>query len=280
MKNFLFLLSMLLPMATFSVNDFFSDANVFFKTYVDGKGRVDYAAMKAAPIGLNYIVSNVALFSLKDKDEATQKAYWINTYNILMIKSIVDHYPVAKVSEIKDVFQLEIFNAAGKRVSLDMIENNILRKQFADPRLHFVLVCAAVSCPSLADFAFFPNQLDKQLDARTRQSLNHPGFIKTNPGKKQVLVSEIFKWYKVDFDVAAPSLIEFVNRYRTEPIPAKYSVDYYSYDWSLNEKKSGTGSVTHPVFKEGNAPDDEQQFQPNTISEIKSHRFSVGKVSE
>lgn len=220
-------------------NDFFSDANLFFKTYVDEKGRVEYATLKAAPAGLNYVVSNIALFSLKGKDSSVQKAFWINAYNVLVIKSIVDHYPVSKPTDISAIFSREIFNAAGKRVSLDRIEKEILAKQFPDVRLHFVLVCAAKGCPPLANFSYKPSELDAQLNERMLLVMNDPGFIRTNPGKKRVLISEIFKWYKEDFDKAAPAVLTFINRYRKEPIPLKYSVDYYMYDWSLNEKKPG-----------------------------------------
>jgi len=126
---------------------------------------------------------------------------------------------------------------AGELLTLENIEKQKLMAVYKDPRLHFVLVCGALGCPQLADFAYWPKQLDKQIEERTRKTLNSSYFIRVDSDNKNVLLSQIFKWYASDFLDKSSSIVSFINQYRTNPIPSEYSLDYYEYDWSINIKK-------------------------------------------
>ena len=117
------------------------------------------------------------------------------------------------------------------------LENGKIRPEYKDARIHFVLVCAAKGCPKIASFAYFPGKLDQQLDAQTKKAMDDTYFIRVNKGDKKVEVSKIFEWYKEDFTNSGKTILEYVNAYRSEKIPADYAVSQYEYDWQLNVKK-------------------------------------------
>ena len=105
------------------------------------------------------------------------------------------------------------------------IENKLLREKFNDPRVHFVLVCGAIGCPPLINYAYRPDTLEKQLDAQTRSAING-NFIKVHSKKKKLEVSEIMKWYRSDFIQNGTTEIDFINTYRNEKLsedPADYA---------------------------------------------------------
>ncbi|MEM9857688.1 MAG: DUF547 domain-containing protein [Bacteroidota bacterium] len=212
-------------------NSFFDQANNFFSTYVK-EGAVDYDAITQDRSKLDALVNKIASYDLTGADKITKKAFMINAYNILAVKGIVDHYPVKSPFDIKDFFDAKHFTVAGEKMSLNILEKERLYPMTQDPRLHFVLVCAAVSCPKLADFAYVPSTLDRQLEQKTKQVLNDDEFIRVS-GKK-VKVSELFNWYANDFKSSGKSIIDYINYYRDTPLPSnKYG--YYTYDWSLNK---------------------------------------------
>src|SRR3990172_327309 len=130
------------------------------ETYVPPEGRVRYAALKQNPGDLNAFIQQLAAVSPENRPElfptpAAQMAYWINAYNAFVLHTVVEAYPVESVRDLKFGFGLLFFKrdrlvAGGRRVSLDDIEHGILRRQFADPRIHFAINCASASCPPLA----------------------------------------------------------------------------------------------------------------------------------
>ncbi|MEM9391359.1 MAG: DUF547 domain-containing protein [Bacteroidota bacterium] len=229
MKRLVFLL-LLISGNGFAQVDFFQSANAFFSINVKN-GNVAYASIKAKPEQLNNLVNAIASFDLKSADAKTNKAFMINAYNLLAIKGIVDNYPVKSPFDVKDFFDAKRYTVAGEKMSLNILEKEKLYPMSKDPRLHFVLVCAAVSCPKLADFAYVPAKLESQIESKTKEVLNDDEFIRIRGNKAQV--SEIFNWYANDFKSEGQSVAEFINLYRTDPLPSK-KVGFYTYDWSLN----------------------------------------------
>ena len=169
-------------------------------------------------------------------DEKTTKAFFINAYNILMIHAIVEKYPVKSPMDIAGVFDKTKYAIAGTMLTLNDIENKMIRAKYNDARIHFVLVCGANGCPPITDFAYTPEKLDQQLDQQTKLAINNPNFIKVNVKSKKVELSQIFEWYKEDFIMDKSSYIDFINKFRTEPIPSNFKVAFYTYDWSLNKQ--------------------------------------------
>ena len=158
---------------------------------------------------------------------------WINTYNLLVIHTVIQNYPLKSPLDVKGFFDKKTHQIAGRSITLNDIENNLLRNTFQDPRLHFVLVCGAKGCPPLVSEAYRPSRLEEQLSRQTKLAINGT-FIKVNSKKKKVQVSQIMEWYKTDF-LLNGNEIEFLNLYLKEPLPATYKLAYFPYDWNLNE---------------------------------------------
>ncbi|GMN09927.1 hypothetical protein MTsPCn9_19700 [Croceitalea sp. MTPC9] len=218
-----------------NTTDFFSKADTFFKTYVKN-GRVDYRSLKENPDSLNELIDLTNAISVSESDKATYQAFWINGYNLSVIKGIVDNYPIKSPLDKAGFFDKTKHNIGGKSITLNDIENKLLRGNFPkEARFHFVLVCAGLGCPPIISNAYFPNILDSQLQKQTELALNNPNFIKVK-GKK-VQLSQLFEWYKGDFTQGGKSQIDFVNQYRNEKIDSGAKVGYYAYDWTLNEIK-------------------------------------------
>jgi len=148
----------------------------------------------------------------------------------------VDHYPVKSPLDVPGFFDKSAYSVGGQYITLNSIENDLLRKNFPEEsRFHFVLVCAGLGCPPIINEAYLPDTLKSQLQRQTELSLNNPDFVRIK-GKK-VGLSQIFEWYKDDFILGGKSLIEYVNQYRTDKIDTNSKVSHYSYNWALNDIK-------------------------------------------
>ncbi len=216
---------------------FFTKADAFFKASVSSSGGVYYASVKEEPTALNSLVKDIASYPFSSQNKTTQKAFLINAYNILVIKNVVDHYPIAKPLDVPGFFDQKKFNVAGMSLTLSDIENKKIRPVYNDARTHFVLVCAAKSCPAIANYAFMPAKLEAQLNARTKKAMDSRSFIKVDDEKKTVQISQIFEWYADDFKAEAKDFVAYINKYRSTPIPASYKSSFYTYNWALNVKK-------------------------------------------
>jgi hypothetical protein len=159
-------------------------------------------------------------------------AYWINLYNAATVRLIASNYPLKSIMDLDGGKTWDVPRVAvGPRTySLNQIENDILRKQFEDPRIHFALNCAAKSCPPLLNQAFLPDTLDAQLDARTRLFVNNPSANRIEP--RSASISRIFDWYAADFG----NLPAFLNRYAKAKLPGNARITFLDYDWSLNDR--------------------------------------------
>ena len=216
-----------------SLQSFFDEADALFSTYVAG-GKVDYKALKNEPSQLNAVLEMAKQISVSPNNAKEYQAFWINAYNISVIKGIVDNYPIKSPLDKKGFFDKTKFELGGTKITLNDIENKKLRAKFGDARFHFVLVCGAIGCPPLIGKAYTASNLENLLEQQTIKALNNSSFIKLSGNK--VAFSEIFKWYKEDFVKGGQTEIDFLNTYRKEKVPQDAKVTYYSYDWRLNSK--------------------------------------------
>jgi len=217
-------------------------------TYVDENGLVDYAGLHAKRNILDEFIEveieNADIYDLFDDDK---KAFWINAYNALTMRLILDHYPL-KFGGIRVInwgrpWSIKM-TAAGRALSLGDIEHEILRKwRPMDPRIHFVINCASIGCPRLSNTHFDPDRLDDQLDRETRRFINDPDKVRLDRDKNILYYSEIFEWFKGDFLTVRPSILEYILRYlNTEDRnyilknKAAIKLKTFSYDWGLNEQ--------------------------------------------
>jgi len=158
-------------------------------------------------------------------------AYWINAYNALTVQLILQNYPLKSIKDLKDPWGRKVIEIEGKSYSLGEIEHEVLRKM-NEPRIHFAINCASVSCPKLLNEAFSSLKLEQQLYRLTCDFLSDKSKNQLN-GKKTML-SKIFQWYVKDFG-SFDDQINFFKKYGDETISKKTSFRYLPYDWNLNE---------------------------------------------
>ncbi|MFS4454763.1 DUF547 domain-containing protein [Maribacter sp. 2304DJ31-5] len=218
-----------------NTQEYFLKADRFFKANVTN-GRVAYTDIKADPAPLHELLKKAKDITVSTSDENTYQAFWINTYNLLVINGIVNNYPLKSPLDVAGFFDKKKHEVGGENITLNDIENKLLRGNFpSESRFHFVLVCAGLGCPPIIASAYKPNTLDAQLQQQTVKAINNPNFIKVN--KNKVKVSQIFEWYKGDFTQNGKNLVDYLNIYKKEKLSEKSKVSYYPYDWTLNEVK-------------------------------------------
>lgn len=203
--------------------------DMMLKKYVSASGSVNYAGFKNDPT-LGRYLGILESADPKSMSRAEQKAFWINVYNIYTIKLIIDNYPLKSINDIGSPWDKKFIRIAGNNYSLNQVENEILRPQFNDARVHFAINCASISCPKLHNRAFTAENLESKLDKLTREFVNG-NMNELTPQK--VMVSKIFDWYAVDF-ITDGSLIDWLNKYADIEINSDAAIAYKKYDWGLN----------------------------------------------
>ena len=189
----------------------FSSWDGLLKKYVAPKtingvklNAIDYQQL-AKDETFGKLVNDLKKASLSDLQTQDEKlAFWINVYNIMAAKMVIDHYPVQSIKDAGSLFtavwKKEVGEVAGKARTLHEIEHDILRKMDA-PRIHVAIVCASVSCPDLRKEAYTADKLDEQLADQMRRFLaNSKKGLHVDLKKGHLYLSSIFKWFKEDFE--------------------------------------------------------------------------------
>ena len=202
-------------------------------------GRVDYAGIKKkAADRLDAYVEAVGKAALPSTSSA-RLAFYLNAYNALVIKAVVDRWPAIKsVMKVPGFFKRIKYRVAGKTVTLDQLENKIIRPEFKDARVHFALVCGARSCPPLSSRAFSSSNVQSKLERLTKRFINSRlGVKKSKSGEYKV--SQLFNWYADDFKRAAGSVGKFLAKYHTKDgaaLATQTTFAFQRYSWALNSK--------------------------------------------
>jgi hypothetical protein len=236
------------------------------KKFVDQQGNVDYQAWvdtNNAQHNLTRYLAAVAQFSPENSPErfATEQhalAFWIYSYNALVIHSILLNWPLESVTDIKapvevikglGFFYNQKFIIGGKPYNLYQLEQQKMVHTKADPRLHFVLNCASASCPAMRPQLPVGVELEPFLQQATVDFINNPENVYLDSDCKNLHISRIFQWYGDDFATITPStdgdqkqaLKNYIKRYagtklkstlnRCEPL----TVTFMAYDWTINK---------------------------------------------
>jgi len=217
-----------------SIDAFYDAADTFLATYVE-EGRIEYAALKSDPEPLKRLIGMIATMDRAALSPTDEQAFLIDAYNLLVIDNVVEHYPIASPLDVEGFFDSDTFTLSGTTFTLNQLEKEELFRIYPDPRLHFVLVCAAVGCPVLLDAAYRGNDLDTQLNRQTRQALNDERHVRIDAQAGALKVSEIFSWYEQDFTQNGRSVPEFIGDFRNAPLQSDLKVEYIPYDWVLND---------------------------------------------
>ena len=215
------------------------------KKHINEQGLVDYKAFKKDVKTLDGYLAMLGKNPPKDSWSKDEKiAYWINAYNANTVKLILDYYPVKSIKDIGSSIQIpfvstpwakKFIKIGDETMSLDNIEHGTLRKDFDEKRIHFALVCGAMSCPRLRNEAYTPEKLDAQLNDQGDEFLNNPAKNKIDPKKSEL--SKYFDWYKGDWKDDDKSIVYWVNKYAKTKINEDTDISYVDYNWALNEQK-------------------------------------------
>lgn len=202
------------------------------RKHVSSSGKVNYKSFKSDKIALESYIKLLQDNPLQDSWNKNKKmAYWINAYNAFTIKLIVDNYPISSITKLDGgkPWDKKWIKLGGKTYSLNNIENDILRPQYKDARIHFAVNCAAKSCPTLLNRAWTASNLNANFEKQATAFINNANFNKIS--EKNIEVSKIFEWYAVDFG----DLITYLNKYSRTKIKSNAKINYMEYDWNLNE---------------------------------------------
>jgi len=224
---------------------------------------VDYSALKKGRAALDAAVDAFAQATEAEERAWTREqrlAFWINAYNAFTLRAIVDHYPIRRpwltlqprnsIRQIDGVWTTMRWRAAGREVTLDDIEHQILRRELKEPRIHFAINCASVSCPPLPPEPYRAETLDAQLDEAARRYLASPEGLRVDGDTLRV--SSILDWYGQDFVERFASLAPEGRDEKERAVrgvvirfgppeaaalarKASARIRFLSYDWSLND---------------------------------------------
>jgi hypothetical protein len=233
------------------------------KEFVNEQGRVDYAALQANPAELNRYVRELAAQSPASHPQhfptrQSQLAYWINAYNALVMKGVIEHWPVESVRKIGGLpysfFWRKKFVLGERKYTLDAIEG-IMRTALAEPRIHFALVCGANSCPRLQRQAYTPENTDRLLEEAARFYVNEPRNLRIDPEQNRVTVARILSFYHEDFEnyvreknltsIRQP-ILDYIRAYADEEHRRALDalnhprLEHFDYDWGINDVHAPT----------------------------------------
>jgi hypothetical protein len=224
--------------------------NRFLQTYLrvgpDGIARIPYARVSRSDReALASDLARLAGLPISRFSRREQFAFWVDLYNELTIKLVLDHYPVSSVRDINispglfssGPWGKQLITIESEALSLDDIEHRILRPIWHDPRVHYAVNCAALGCPNLQPAAFTAANTEALLDKAARDYVNHPRGAAMVGGK--LIVSSIYVWYEADFGGTDRGVIAHLKRYAGPALAAALAaVDRISgdrYNWGLND---------------------------------------------
>jgi hypothetical protein len=249
-----YLLIALSPILIFSQAVDFSEFDRVLKTYVNARGFVNYQGiLDNEKATIESLAGKIAKISPKNRPELFKSrneklSYWMNTYNLLIIKKIIDNYPTESIKDIYFVGALvwsKGHDVGEDRLSFNNIEHDIIRKEFNEPRIHFGINCASFGCPVLQNSIFTPDKLEEQLVHAMSDFYKSERHFNISDSEKKIYLTAIFDWFKEDFydESKDETIFTFLIRNATsKEIKAKlesiksYKIVYPDYSWDLNKQ--------------------------------------------
>jgi hypothetical protein len=219
-----------------------------------GVARVAYAAVDgAASADLRGYLDRLAATPVSSLDRAEQFAFWVNLYNALTVRVVLDHWPVETIRDIdispglfaNGPWGAELVTVEATGLSLDDIEHRILRPIWREPRIHYAVNCAAVGCPDLAAEPFTAANTERLLAVGARAYVGDPRGVRVAGGDRLV-VSSIYRWFAEDFGTGWPAgVLDHLRRWAPPETAAllagRSRIDDHAYDWSINAAPPGAG---------------------------------------
>lgn len=217
-------------------------------------GKVSYKSLISERSLDNYLdqLKNTNPDTINNSND--KLAFWINAYNAYTLKIIIDNYPLESINDLHSggliigtvlsttIWDKDFVIINNSKTTLNSIEHDIIRKIFNDPRAHFALVCASISCPPLRNEAYEGYKLDDQLSDQGIIFLNDSTKNSFNINNKEAEVSKIFDWFEEDFGDNDEEVLLFISQFLSNPISnslknngSEWDLDYLDYNWNLNE---------------------------------------------
>jgi hypothetical protein len=218
------------------------------KDHVDDKGLIDYNSI-SNEAGFRVYIESLKTADLVEIPKNGQLAFWLNAYNAITIDKVIKWKPKKSVRETlipglwtsTKFFTSREHEVAGKRMSPDDIEHEILRVKFNDPRIHFAIVCASSSCPPQSRFAYTEKNVQAMLEEETRKYINSQRGTRIDYDKNTLYLSKIFDWFADDFIAHSGSVLNFIKPYLSKEallfLERKPKISDLHYDWTLNAKE-------------------------------------------
>jgi len=204
-------------------------------------GRIDYLALRSDRSDLDRYVDQIGIVDAGTFDsEKDRLAFWLNAYNAIALKSVLDNWPLASIRDVPGFLTKRRHRVSGEAITLQEIMNVKLRDQFSDPRVLFGTVWGCVGCAPLPTEAYYGDRVDDQLDKAVNRVLRDERYVKVDASAGIVYLPEFVKWYAADFRTAYGSPIQFVKKYSPEKfmessgVPRSLAVSYTPFDWDVN----------------------------------------------
>lgn len=216
---------------------------------VDDEGHVDYDRLLARQAELDRYLAALAAADLDALSRHARLALLLNAYNAFTLRLILDHPGIDSIQDIpaEARWRAPRWRLGGEAVSLDALENAWIRPGFGEPRIHFALVCAALSCPKLRNEPYTGAQLVAQLDDQSRHFFRQPAHFRWDPSRPEVKLSEILDWYREDFGPSERAVVEWTLPYldaadarALRHAGDRLRIGYVRYDWGLNGSWTAT----------------------------------------
>jgi Protein of unknown function, DUF547 len=216
----------------------------YLRIGAEGVHRVAYGEVTPADRALlERYIAQLAGTPISQYNRAEQMAYWINLYNALVVRLVVEHYPIASIRDVgggpgaPGPWRQELVRIEGIPVSLHDIADRILRPIWRDPRVHYALSCGAVGCPNLQPEPFEADRLEQQLSEAALAYVNHSRCIRIEGD--QLGLSSMYRWYRDDFGGTDRDVINHLMAYAEPDLAMKLQrfdrIGDDGFDWTLND---------------------------------------------
>lgn len=202
-------------------------------------GFIDYDSVRLDP-GFRKFIAQIGMADETSLQKPRGKlAFYINAYNALAIQGILDGRSPGSAWGRFRFFRTTRYTVHGNQMSLSKLEKTYLGA-IEDPRIHFAIVCASISCPRISNRAYQPETVDEDLNAAAIRFINDPSRNSFDLKRKTAYVSKIFDWYQQEFETSAGSVQGYLAKFiDDEKIAAalengEFDLEFEQYDWSLN----------------------------------------------
>ena len=252
MKYVVFLIGVFCTLVSYGEDLELAEINLTYQKLLDDYARVgekhslaanliNFASIRKDPrlVQLTFNIQNYPKLRLDTKQK--NLAFYLNAYNILSIAKVAKHWPIKKLKSLgtflKPVWTHDVGAVCGEQMTLRKLEHEVLRK-LGEPRIHFALNCASMSCPDIRLEPYLAEAIDQQLADQVKIFMSQKGKGMLIKGDGKVKLSPIFKWFAEDFD-SVGGVGAFILPYLpkrglpTGDTPWEI-VGYLNYDWSVN----------------------------------------------